>query len=50
VIVHTDCGEVIEPTQTCSHCGGELHARNVRSRLGPAATGEDRAAELRRAA
>ncbi len=50
VIVHTDCGHEIESKQICSHCGGELHARNVRSRLGPGANDEDRAAELRRAA
>ena len=50
VVVHTDCGHVMEPRQVCSHCGGSLTPRNVRSRLGPGATAEDRAAEERRAA
>ena len=50
VVLHTECGHVMEPRQVCSHCGGELTARNVRSSLGPGATDEDRAAEERRAA
>ncbi len=34
--VHQDCGHVMRPVQTCSECGGPIHARNVRPRLGPA--------------
>jgi DNA-binding HxlR family transcriptional regulator len=50
VIIHEDCGHAIEPVQTCSHCGGELTPRNVRTELGPGSTSEQRAAVTRRAA
>jgi DNA-binding HxlR family transcriptional regulator len=32
VVEHTQCGQVTEAILTCSHCGGELTARNVRAR------------------
>lgn len=35
VLYHRDCGEPAGPTLTCSACGDELHARNVRPRPGP---------------
>ncbi len=49
-IVHADCGHAVHAVSTCSHCGGELHARNIRSRPGPGATAEQRAREERRRA
>ena len=30
VLRHEDCGHALEPTLTCAHCGGEVHAANVR--------------------
>ncbi len=48
--VHADCGHAVHAVSTCSHCGGELHARNIRSRPGPGATPEQRAREERRRA
>jgi DNA-binding HxlR family transcriptional regulator len=47
VVVHADCGEIVEPVQICSHCGGELTPANVRSELGPGATAAQREAEAR---
>ncbi len=40
--VHTECGHVFHAVPTCSHCGGEVHSRNVRTRPGPGATEEQR--------
>jgi DNA-binding HxlR family transcriptional regulator len=40
--VHTNCGHVFHVVPTCSHCGGEVNPRNVRSRPGPGATDEQR--------
>lgn len=48
--VHVDCGHVMHAVSTCSHCGGELTASNVRAQLGPGATPKQRAAEGRRRA
>jgi DNA-binding HxlR family transcriptional regulator len=45
--IHADCGHVFEPVQTCSHCGGEVHAGSVRSRVGPGAKPATRRAEQR---
>ena len=42
-VVHLDCGEPVHAVSTCSNCGGELHARNVRPRPGPGATANQRA-------
>jgi DNA-binding HxlR family transcriptional regulator len=47
VLVHTDCGETVEPVQTCSHCGGELTPGNLRTEPGPGATAAQREAEAR---
>ena len=33
-IKHNDCNNDAEPTVTCSHCGGELHAANLRAEPG----------------
>jgi DNA-binding HxlR family transcriptional regulator len=35
VLEHRDCGHGADPVTTCGHCGGELHAGNVRTRKGP---------------
>jgi hypothetical protein len=35
VVEHRDCGHETHAVQTCSHCGGELTARNVRVHPGP---------------
>ena len=48
-VVHLDCGEPVHAVSTCSHCGGELHARNVRARPGPGATADERARGRREA-
>src|ERR1700704_2879321 len=37
VVEHRDCGHETRAVQTCSHCGGELTARNVRLHDGPGA-------------
>jgi DNA-binding HxlR family transcriptional regulator len=37
VVEHRDCGHETHAVQTCSHCGGELTARNVRLHDGPGA-------------
>ena len=36
-VEHRDCGHETHAVQTCSHCGGELTARNVRVHPGPGA-------------
>jgi len=46
-LTHKDCGHEFEPAQTCSHCGGEVHARNVIRRFGPGATKAQRRAEAK---
>jgi len=48
VIVHTDCDHVAEAVTVCSHCGGELHAANVRAEPGPGATAAQREQDERR--
>jgi DNA-binding HxlR family transcriptional regulator len=35
VLQHRDCDHKANPALTCSHCGGQLHAGNVRVRKGP---------------
>lgn len=47
LMVHTDCGHRTEAVPVCSHCGGELHARNLRARPGPGASAKRRAAMTR---
>ena len=37
MVEHRDCGHETHAVQTCSHCGGELTARNVRVHPGPGA-------------
>jgi DNA-binding HxlR family transcriptional regulator len=37
MVEHRDCGHETHAVQTCSHCGGELTARNVRVHDGPGA-------------
>jgi DNA-binding HxlR family transcriptional regulator len=34
-LVHADCGHVMQPKMVCSHCGDDVHARNVRPQAGP---------------
>ncbi len=34
-IVHSTCGMLTQPVVVCSHCGGELNAHNIQTRLGP---------------
>ncbi|MDX6661883.1 MAG: hypothetical protein QOJ55_2705 [Solirubrobacteraceae bacterium] len=36
-VEHQDCGHETHAVQSCSHCGGELTARNVRLHDGPGA-------------
>ena len=36
-VEHRDCGHETHAVQACSHCGGELTARNVRLHPGPGA-------------
>ena len=36
-VEHRDCGPETHAVQTCSNCGGELNARNVRVHPGPGA-------------
>ena len=36
-VEHRDCGHETHAVQVCSHCGGELTARNVRLHDGPGA-------------
>ena len=38
-LTHTDCGHVFHPVQSCSHCGGEVHAGNVDPPLRPGRDG-----------
>lgn len=40
--VHVECGHVFHAIPTCSHCGGAVDSRTVRSRPGPGATEEVR--------
>lgn len=40
--VHTECGHAFRMVPTCSHCGGEVSRDNVRARVGPGATEEQR--------
>jgi len=35
VLRHHSCGEIADPYMTCSHCGGEIDARNVAPEPGP---------------
>jgi DNA-binding HxlR family transcriptional regulator len=35
VLRHHSCGEIADPHMTCSHCGGEIDARNVTPEPGP---------------
>jgi len=37
MVEHRDCRHETHAVQTCSHCGGELTARNVRVHDGPGA-------------
>jgi DNA-binding HxlR family transcriptional regulator len=46
-LTHLDCGHDFHPVQSCSHCGGEVHARNVKRRFGRGATRKQRQAEKR---
>lgn len=46
-LTHRDRGHEFEPVQTCSHCGGEVHARNVVRRFGPGATKAQKRAEAK---
>ena len=39
--IHADCGQVTVPKVICSHCGGDLSARNLRPRPGPGAVKEE---------
>lgn len=39
---HLDCGEVFDAVPVCSSCGGTVHARNIRTELGPGAPEEVR--------
>jgi DNA-binding HxlR family transcriptional regulator len=48
--VHAECDHAFHMVPTCSHCGGEVEAANVRSRPGPGATDEQRQRHQRRAA
>jgi DNA-binding HxlR family transcriptional regulator len=41
-LVHLDCGHVAHALSTCDHCGGELHARNIRPEAGPGANERQR--------
>jgi len=41
IFVHKDCGEEITPKLVCSHCGGELNARNVYPTAGPGAPDDE---------
>jgi DNA-binding HxlR family transcriptional regulator len=40
--VHSECGHAFHMVPTCSQCGGEVEARNIRARPGPGATDEQR--------
>jgi DNA-binding HxlR family transcriptional regulator len=40
--VHQECGHAFHLAPTCSHCGGGVDSRNVRRRLGPGASEEQR--------
>ena len=45
---HLDCGHIVHAVPSCDHCGGELHARNIRGHAGPGANEHQRRrAELR---
>jgi DNA-binding HxlR family transcriptional regulator len=48
IVFHDECGHRTEPVQVCSHCGGELHSRNVHSEPGPGANKAERATDRRR--
>jgi len=41
--LHTECDHTFHMVATCSHCGGEVKPRSVRTRPGPGATREQRA-------
>jgi DNA-binding HxlR family transcriptional regulator len=43
--VHAECDHVFHMVPTCSHCGEELRPRQVRPRLGPGASPEQRERE-----
>jgi DNA-binding HxlR family transcriptional regulator len=45
--IHLDCGHAFHAVETCSHCGGEVNAGNVRTRVGPGAKPATRRAEQR---
>ncbi len=36
-LVHKPCGHLADPRFTCSHCGGEIDAREMRAQPGPGA-------------
>jgi DNA-binding HxlR family transcriptional regulator len=40
--VHDECGNPFHMVATCSECGGEVHAGNIHTRLGPGANDEQR--------
>jgi DNA-binding HxlR family transcriptional regulator len=42
LVFHTECDHETEAVQVCSHCGGELHSRNVVTKPGPGARGRRR--------
>jgi len=46
--IHADCGEVVTPKLTCSHCGGKLTAGNIQPQAGPGAA-EDEIESMRQA-
>ena len=41
IFVHKDCGKEITPKLVCSHCGGDLNARNVYPTAGPGAPADE---------
>jgi DNA-binding HxlR family transcriptional regulator len=46
--VHDECGHPFHMVATCSECGGEVHAGNIHTRLGPGANEEQRQRAERR--
>jgi DNA-binding HxlR family transcriptional regulator len=46
--VHTKCGHPFHMVPTCSHCGEEVKPAEMRPRLGPGATREQRRREEKR--
>jgi DNA-binding HxlR family transcriptional regulator len=46
-LVHKACGHHVQVVNTCSHCGQELHARDVRAVPGPGTQGNFPPDEMR---